>query len=48
MESPVFADPIIALMPEGFDKLTDEATKLLTWGEKEWWAGKVCGRGVSK
>jgi hypothetical protein len=48
MESPVFADHIIALMPEGSDTLTGEATKWHTWGEKERWAGKGCGRGVSK
>jgi len=48
MESPVFADHVSALTPEGFDTLIGETTKWHTWRGKERWAGKGCGRGVSK
>jgi hypothetical protein len=48
MESPFFADHISALMPEVFDTLTGETTNWLAWGGEERWAGKACGRGVSK
>jgi hypothetical protein len=40
MESPIFADHISALMPEGFDTVIGETTKWHIWGGQGHWAGK--------